>query len=1256
MNFANFLNSLKNTVTESVKNTVTSLINDSPFVENPENNKKIENIIVNHAKKIIKDKVDVVKDKAMRYALSKYDDLRDNPHRQEIIDLIQNDFDISFDVNENRDNFDDLVKKFDLIERLPITHAIYIKIEFVDNDGVSQFMTLVYNKANAKRIKTIMNTGDFEEIGDSIYASLYEEAAAHVPHFEKRLVRIIFSNHVVSGSNRFTPFYETNEGGFFPFILSPEWYEFKEILRKYQILSSLEDPIIRVNCFVYSLQMSGLVDDVKIESIKSRCLARNISRKTINEIGQLHGLKFIIKKMNWNNNKMENINRKKAVVIGAPDGVEIKLGLIAKHYFLLERINGITAYYINNKKTVNGFYENSKRPWKVIDQMKIKRYRNDRNVYEKLTLKEQEERGISSMKLIKLLIENDAFIPITYDDLAVLTSEIHVNVEEEYKTLNYMDHDNITYGSIQKKKLINVAQYEKDTQEINEGIAKRIFYADFEAVTNEKIHRAYCVSIVHKYTDNKKLFYGFDCVEKFFECIPEYSIVYFHNLKYDGCFLREYLEKACVKGNNYYSMECNYNGKRIFLKDSSKIITMPLSAFSSTFNLSSLKEIFPYALYTENTIKQGKYKIDEADMFEKIKWNSKEKQLFKDNVKRIGAELPDGYFDLEKYVSFYCDQDTNLLKQGMLSFGNDLKEALKIDVDCFLTISSISQNYFTEKLYKSKDIMDNKNKKDKYSHINNIVESNKWNEKQKNIFLRNCINSNCIKDHIVNLEIYRATYGNKIYMNGGVIKSYLSQFTYGGRCMLSENIKQICTEEELVDQDNNSLYPAAYSKLYVVEGKPQIITDFNWVLKHMMPIKQIEQTEDKFISAFTCRIKITKVGKYLNFPLICLKRDGGNHYVNECGNMNVSNIMFTLLLKYHEIEYEFIDGYYWGCPPSEHLKKPDLTGKKNIKNRKLIKELYTLRKKYKAKDSTVEQVIKMVLNTCYGKTIQKTHKDKIVYIDKEHLEAYCKKNGERIKDIVEDFTNKKAKIIEYKEISDEFTSSLIGIQILEMSKKIMNQAFKFCDKTALYQDTDSIQLRKTDADKMIKAYNEHYKKEMIGSELGQFSSDFGADCRCIRAIYCGKKAYYCNLLSKKYKNISYRKGSNENRIDINFNLKEDIFECHYEKKLSLKLSRFSNKFEIGKTYEVTFKLNNIDHIVKFDVVEEEDHHIRLKGVPGGVIRQYCIDNKLTPWELYMKLYNGEAITFNLASVKVCFKFDNLNVSTLKEFERMISFK
>ena len=163
---------------------------------------------------------------------------------------------------------------------------------------------------------------------------------------------------------------------------------------------------------------------------------------------------------------------------------------------------------------------------------------------------------------------------------------------------------------------------------------------------------------------------------------------------------------------------------------------------------------------------------------------------------------------------------------------------------------------------------------------------------------------------------------------------------------------------------------------------------------------------------------------------------------------------------------------------------------------------------------------------------------------------------------------------------NEYTSSLIGIQILSMSKKLMNQAFRFCDKYASYQDTDSIQMPYKYQQQLINDYEKHYERPFMGKDLGLFSSDFN-DITCHKAVYVGKKLIFCQLEGKD--------------------------------------------------------------------------HIKLKGIPESVIKKYVEDNEISLWDLYIQLYNGEEIPFDIYSTRIGFKADNMQISTRNSAFRIISF-
>ncbi|ELP89313.1 hypothetical protein EIN_323560 [Entamoeba invadens IP1] len=78
--------------------------------------------------------------------------------------------------------------------------------------------------------------------------------------------------------------------------------------------------------------------------------------------------------------------------------------------------------------------------------------------------------------------------------------------------------------------------------------------------------------------------------------------------------------------------------------------------------------------------------------------------------------------------------------------------------------------------------------------------------------------------------------------------------------------------------------------------------------------QQLEPTNERYISAFIVDIEISKVNKHLHFPNITKKDNKGNHNVNEFCTMRVDNVMLENMIKFQQIEFNIIRGYYWtGC-------------------------------------------------------------------------------------------------------------------------------------------------------------------------------------------------------------------------------------------------------------------------------------------------------------------------------------------------------
>ena len=84
-----------------------------------------------------------------------------------------------------------------------------------------------------------------------------------------------------------------------------------------------------------------------------------------------------------------------------------------------------------------------------------------------------------------------------------------------------------------------------------------------------------------------------------------------------------------------------------------------------------------------------------------------------------------------------------------------------------------------------------------------------------------------------------------------------------------------------------------------------------------------------------------------------------------------------------------------------------------------------------------------------------------------------------------------------------------GIEILSMSKRIMNKVFEVsndCGAKIYYQDTDSIHLNYDDVDKIVNRYKEKYNQDLLGQGLGKFHVDLPPSCDNIE-VY-GIESYF----------------------------------------------------------------------------------------------------------------------------------------------------
>ena len=136
------------------------------------------------------------------------------------------------------------------------------------------------------------------------------------------------------------------------------------------------------------------------------------------------------------------------------------------------------------------------------------------------------------------------------------------------------------------------------------------------------------------------------------------------------------------------------------------------------------------------------------------------------------------------------------------------------------------------------------------------------------------------------------------------------------------------------------------------------------------------------------------------------------------------------------------------------------------------------------------------MNSCYGKTIERpVEKDYKYYNEGEALNNFWSKNYDKIIEDIKLNSSGIHAIKTIRPIDKHFNFSLLGIQVLSMSKRIMNEVMCLAFDIGChiyYQDTDSFMIEKDDLPKLEIEFNKKYNRELIGENLGQFHCDFPA--------------------------------------------------------------------------------------------------------------------------------------------------------------------
>jgi hypothetical protein len=433
------------------------------------------------------------------------------------------------------------------------------------------------------------------------------------------------------------------------------------------------------------------------------------------------------------------------------------------------------------------------------------------------------------------------------------------------------------------------------------------------------------------------------------------------------------------------------------------------------------------------------------------------------------------------------------------------------------------------------------------------------------------------------------------YQLSGVPRKFIQKCLVGGRCMSNQNEKYNLTEK-ILDYDAVNLYGSAIKRLGgYLKGLPKILKELNYDF--------LKKQDGYFVE-----IIVNSVGIKREFPLLSIIGDDGvRNFTNNIIGKSfwVDKIQLEDLIEFQQITFKILKGYYYNegrnktsTEVIQYLFNERLYYKgKHDKNGNLLPESEW------QKENSIQEVYKLIINSAYGKTIEKPYiEDVTAYNKAEKFRNFYRYNSNFIKEFIKIDGYNKVLVTKVKPIIDHFSSPHIGTEILSMSKRIMNEVMTLAEDNDIkiyYQDTDSMHLQANGLEKLKKLFFEKYNRVLDGDGMGQFNSDF--------------------------------------------KMKEDV----------------SNDVHANRTI-ILGKKCYIDKIVGHDKNKKEliQYHCRMKGVPNASLKHYCEENDINLIELYEKLFNGETIEFDLlcGGKKVKFKQNkNFTVCSLKTFFRKIKF-
>eukprot|EP00122_Pirum_gemmata_P008676 Pgem_evm2s8004 len=663
-------------------------------------------------------------------------------------------------------------------------------------------------------------------------------------------------------------------------------------------------------------------------------------------------------------------------------------------------------------------------------------------------------------------------------------------------------------------------------------------YVDTETITHDEYntplnHEAFLlVAIDESEPDNPQSFYldtinNVDPSEKFYSWLNEKYpgmevIVYGYNIKYDSCFLVQHpmfngmsqLEKDNriyeVRGTYLpfstkdYPNKCTCNQTSIVVRDLLHFYGVKLSAAAEMCGLEDAKDTLPYRYYTMKRM-YNYQRHEQIHGHKKLVSIKKLKQTFYRSVNY--PQIPKEEND---YANYEISIKTKLMKKYKLE---DCKE-----------FNENHWEYYNKKMDEYEEV----ETKNDYKNINEanrrygrecrdewrrfyqqIVKTNPGKTKKQlekvGVDAFELCRYYCIKDvqitmqcaifmrdnlkqHFngIDLENYTTVssmandYCKKqgcfddVYQLGGLRRFYMEQAIRGGRSATAGN-KNYYIEGDPLNKTGNNLKPLDFNSLYPAalaffqgfpKGKAKLLTP-----NELLNFKENWWDTDRYTQFIVqVYLKEDPVLKH-DHPVLSFYNNETHKidWINEWKGKYVWVDAYLLrdVIEWQPTDLEIIGGYYW----DEGF---------NTKIRTVITHIYNQRVALKKDKNPLQSVYKLMMNSIYGKCLQKKSfvETKTFTADSEEASIYFAIHHKRFLRGYK-FSNKIVLKFSKSGISD-FGNVHLGVFVLNYSKRIMNRLLQLAqhnDIKVFYCDTDSVHVFSKDIPRLAELFKQTFQEE-----------------------------------------------------------------------------------------------------------------------------------------------------------------------------------